>query len=100
MKKQKTWIKAYTDSASDLVPMALHIERNDELYDELPDGFDDFDAARDAMEAGVKLIDDIEGIYKNLYIDTKKNRKIIAQYMAEHPEEVGRELIGNFDKTK
>lgn len=90
----KNWLIAVTDSAWDLVPGAEHIERNDEMIDRLPADYDDFAAAETAMKEGVKLISDIDGIYQNYYVDTPENRKIIMEYMREHPKEVGRELIG------
>lgn len=90
----KRWIIAITTSAWDLIPNAEHIERNDEMINRLPEGYDDFSAAKTAKKAGIKLINDIEGIYKDLYIDTPENRKIILEYINKHPEEVGRELLG------
>lgn len=90
----KKWIIAVCNDAWDLIPNAEHIERNDAVANRLPDNYDDFSAAKTAMKAGVKLINDVEGIYKNLYIDTLENRKIICEYMSKHPEEVGKELIG------
>lgn len=90
----KNWIIAVSNDAWDLIPNAEHIERNDALINQLPEDYDDFSAARTAKKKGVKLISDIEGIYKNLYIDTPENRAIINAYIQEHPEELNRELIG------
>lgn len=70
-------------SASDLVPDALHIERNDALCEELGiiDEYDDFAAALDAEKDGVKLISGIAGIYNNFYVDTPENREIINRFL-------------------
>lgn len=94
--KRKLYAVAICDSAPDCIPNAEHIERIDELVSKLGklDEIDDFVAAQMAKADGIKLIDDIEGIYKDFYVDTEDNRKIILKYMEEHPEEVGRELIG------
>ena len=72
-----------TGSASDLVPGALHIERNDALCEELGiiDEYDDFDAALDAKNDGIKLISGIAGIYNNFYVDTPENREIINRFL-------------------
>ena len=88
----KRWVIATTNSAWDIIPEAEHIERNCKAS--LPDDYDDFDAAKTASKAGVKLIHDIEGIYKGFYVDTPENRTIIADYMAKHPDEVGHALVG------
>ena len=48
--------------------------------------FDDFAAAQLAKKDGVKLINDIDGIYKDFYVDTEKNRKVISDYMNAHPD--------------
>lgn len=94
--KEKIYTIAICNGASDCIPNAEHIERVDELVERLGklDEIDDFVAAKMAKEDGVKLIDDIEGIYKDFYIDTEKNRRIIHEYMKKHPEEIGRELMG------
>lgn len=94
--EEKLYVITVCNDASDCIPGAEHIERADEVASRLGivDTFDDFDAAQLAKKDGIKLIDNIEGIFKDFYIDTKENRKIIYQYMKEHPDEVGRELIG------
>ena len=94
MKNTKNWIIAVTTDAWDLIPNAEHIERNDAMIKQLPEDYDDFAAARAAMSKGVKLISDIDGIYKDLYIDTPENRTIINAYIQEHPEALNRELVG------
>lgn len=83
-------------NASDCVPDAIHIERVDEILEKIGvyDDVDDFEAAKIAQSDGIKLIDDIEGIYENFYVDTKDNRKIIEDYIAEHPEQLWKELMG------
>lgn len=90
----KNWIIAVTTDAWDLIPNAEHIERNDAMIKRLPEGYDDFAAAHEAKKKGVKLISDIEGIYKDFYVDTPENRAIINAYIQEHPEELNHELIG------
>lgn len=90
----KNWIIAVSTDAWDIIPNAEHIERNDELVNQLPEDYDDFSAAQAAMKKGIKLISDIGGIYKNFYVDTPENRAIINAYIQEHPEELNRELIG------
>ena len=94
--KEKLYVVAICNGASDCIPNAEHIERIDEVAVKLGivDTFDDFDAAKMAKADGIKLIDDIEGIYKDFYVDTEKNRKIIREYMEEYPEQVGKELLG------
>jgi hypothetical protein len=83
-------------NASDCIPDAIHIERVDEILEELGiyDDIDDFEAAKIAQSDGIKLIDDIDGIYKNFYVDTEDNRKIIEEYITEHPEQLWKELMG------
>lgn len=97
MKKLDKYVIAVTSSASDLIPRAEHIERNEEYKFKGSKIYTDFDAGLDAKKDGIKLIDDIDGIYKDLYIDTPQNRQIIEAYISEHPQEVGRCLIGKFD---
>lgn len=82
----KKYFVCATDSASDLIPDAEHIERNDELCEQLgiTDELDDFEAAKEAQIDGIKLIDNIEGIYPNLYVDSPENRKIINSYLENH----------------
>ena len=94
--EEKLYAIAICNGASDCIPNAEHIERIDEVAEKLGivDMFDDFDAAQMAKADGIKLIDDIDGIYKDFYVDTEENRKIIKEYMEEHPEEVGKELLG------
>lgn len=94
--KQKAYAVAVCCSAWDIIPDAEHIERIASVaerqgYDET---FDDFAAAQLAKKDGVKLIDDIDGIYKDFYVDTDKNRKVINDYMTTHPEQIGYELMG------
>lgn len=74
-----------TGSANDLVPNALHIERNDALCEALGiiDEYDDFAAALDAQRDGIKLITGIPGIYNNFYLDTPKNREIIERFLKD-----------------
>ena len=43
----------------------------------------DFEACRQAEKDGIKFINDIEGLEKGLYIDTKENRKICLQALKE-----------------
>ena len=94
--EEKLYVIAICNGASDCIPDAEHIERIDEVAEKLGivDTFDDFDAAQMAKADGIKLIDDIDGIYKDFYVDTEENRKIIKNYMEEHPEQVGKELLG------
>ena len=94
--KEKLYAIAICNGASDCIPDAEHIERVDELVERLGklDEIDDFVAAQMAKADGIKLIDDIEGIYKDFYVDTEENRRIIYKYMEEHPDEVGKELMG------
>lgn len=86
------------NGVSTIIPNAKHIERCDESIEELgiDRKFSDFDAAQLAKKDGIKLIDDIKGIYKDFYIDTKQNRKVICDFMNENPQMVGRELIGRY----
>lgn len=83
-------------NASDCIPDAIHIERIDEIIEKIGviDDVDDFEAAKIAQSDGIKLIDDIDGIYKNFYVDTEDNRKIIEEYITEHPEQLWKELMG------
>lgn len=94
--KEKIYAVAICNSAWDCIPDAEHIERVDDVVSKLGklEEIDDFVAAQMAKADGIKLIDDIEGIYKDFYVDTEENRRIIRKYIEEHPEEVGRELIG------
>ena len=94
--KEKLYTVTICNGASDCIPNAEHIERIDELVERLGklDEIDDFVAAQIAKADGIKLIDNIEGIYKDFYVDTEENRRIIHEYMEEHPEEVGKELMG------
>ena len=94
--KKKLYAVTICNGASDCIPNAEHIERIDELVEKLGklDEIDDFVAAQMAKADGIKLIDDIDGIYKDFYVDTKENRKIIRKYMEEHSDEVGKELMG------
>lgn len=97
MKYSNYYFITTCNGASDCIPNAEHIERNDaycEKHNRLD--IDDFEAAKLAIKDGVKLIDDIEGIYKNFYVDTKENRKIIYEYLKMFPEKVGKELVGNY----
>lgn len=93
---QKVYTIATCSSAWDIIPDAEHIERVTEIAEQqgFDETFDDFAAARLAKEDGVKLIDDIDGIYRNFYIDSIKNRRIIKDYMDAHPAQVGYELMG------
>lgn len=94
--KPKVYAIAVCCSAWDIIPDAEHIERitcnaKKHGFDET---FDDFAAAQLAKKDGVKLINDIDGIYKDFYVDTEKNRKVISDYMNAHPDQIGYELIG------
>lgn len=94
--KQKVYAVSTCGSAWDIIPDAEHIERVTEIAEKqgFDETFDDFAAARLAKKDGVKLIDDIDGIYKDFYIDTDENRKVIKDYMDAHPEQIGQELMG------
>lgn len=47
----------------------------------------DFDACRQAELDGVKLINDLDGLEKGLYLDTPKNRQACAMWLQAHPED-------------
>lgn len=90
----KKWIIT-TSEAKDTIPNTLHVERNDAICD---GDYDDYAAADDAMRDGVKLINDIEGIYQNFYLDTPENRKVIMEYLKNNTTEE-RKYIMNTTKT-
>lgn len=80
---EKLYVITVCDDASDCIPNAEHVERNDELVKKLGklDEIDDYAAAQMAKADGIKLIDDVADIRKDFYVDTEENRKIIAEYM-------------------
>lgn len=46
----------------------------------------DWEACRRAEEDGVEFIDDIEGLEKGCYVDTKENRELCIKMLKEYPE--------------
>lgn len=50
-----------------------------EKLDALPMFDTDRQAANAARRAGVKLISDMPGVRKNIYLDTPENRRLLAQ---------------------
>ena len=56
---------------------ALHIEK----IDEVNKFSDDEEATEQAKKDGILFINDIDGIEKNIYIDTEENRKVIIEFL-------------------
>ena len=56
---------------------ALHIEK----IDEVNKFSDDEEAAEQAKKDGILFINDMEGIEKDIYIDTEENRNIIIEFL-------------------
>lgn len=76
-------ILGYCVSSSDgfegYIPNTLIIDKIDDI-----DKFDSgFEASRQAEKDGIKFINDIEGLEKGLYIDTKENREICLNTLRE-----------------
>jgi hypothetical protein len=73
------YVFAVADDSDFYIPGALHIERDDSMMTFKHDG----DAADAAKRDGVPLIGDMDGVPDGVYIDTPKNRAVIAKCLAE-----------------
>lgn len=69
----------YTEGSDFYIENALHIEK----IDRLNKFSDDEEATEQAKKDGILFINDIEGIEKDVYIDTEENRKIIIEFLKD-----------------
>lgn len=68
-----------SDGFEGYVPHTLIIDKIDDI-----NKFNSrFEASRQAEKDGIKFINDIEGLEKGLYIDTKENREICLKALKE-----------------
>jgi len=79
---KKSYLICHTEDSSFYIPQASHIERNDELMLV----YTDEEASIDAKKEGVLLIEEMDGVPDNVYIDSLKNREIIKQMLIKYPE--------------
>ena len=70
------------DDSKYIIPDTIIVERIDEV-----NKFEsDWDACRQAEKDGISFINDIDGLEKGLYIDTKENREKCIKYLQENPK--------------